>query len=469
MQNTIYDCVVIGAGMSGLAASIRLQMFDKKILLLEKHSIPGGLNSYYQRGKRQFDVGLHALTNFAKKEDKSKPLGKLLKQLRIKYDDLKLKEQSHSLIQFPGKILKFDNNFQTFCSEIEKEFPHDYQDFLKLVDEIKQFNEVNLANKDESAKVRLKSFLKNPDLIEMIIAPLLIYGSAWENDMDFSQFVIMFKSIYLEGFARPDGGVRTIINLLMNKFKELNGDIRFKTAVHKIEKISDHFQLTLDNGEKLLCRKVFSSMGYPETMALVSPEYSSKLEIGKLSFTEAIFVTDSKMNEAVTPATIIFYNSEKKYSYQEATNFYDEKSAVLCFTDNFKNQNDSSEGIVRVTMMANFNLWNSLKNESRDLYLAKKEEVANASLAIVKKVLPQFSSTIVFKDVFTPTTITRYTSHFNGTVYGSTTKTRNGKTSIDGLYIIGTDQGFLGIVGSMLSGISMANLYGLMESGADAI
>jgi phytoene dehydrogenase-like protein len=455
--------------MSGLAASIRLQMFDKKILLLEKHSIPGGLNSYYQRGKRQFDVGLHALTNFAKKEDKSKPLGKLLKQLRIKYDDLKLKEQSHSLIQFPGKILKFDNNFQTFCSEIEKEFPHDYQDFLKLVDEIKQFNEVNLANKDESAKVRLKSFLKNPDLIEMIIAPLLIYGSAWENDMDFSQFVIMFKSIYLEGFARPDGGVRTIINLLMNKFKELNGDIRFKAAVHKIEKVADHFQLTLENGEKLLCRKVFSSMGYPETMALVSPEYSSKLEIGKLSFTEAIFVTDSKMNETVTPATIIFYNSEKKYSYQEATNFYDEKSAVLCFTDNFKNQDDSAEGIVRVTMMANFNLWNSLKNESRDLYLAKKEEVANASLAIVKKVLPQFSSTIVFKDVFTPTTITRYTSHFNGTVYGSTTKTRNGKTPIDGLYIIGTDQGFLGIVGSMLSGISMANLYGLMEGGADAI
>ena len=44
-----YDAIVIGAGMSGLAAGIRLAMFDKKVLILEKHSIPGGLNSYYQR------------------------------------------------------------------------------------------------------------------------------------------------------------------------------------------------------------------------------------------------------------------------------------------------------------------------------------------------------------------------------------------------------------------------------------
>ena len=62
-----------------------------------------------------------------------------------------------------------------------------------------------------------------------------------------------------------------------------------------------------------------------------------------------------------------------------------------------------------------------------------------------------------------PTTIKKFTSHLNGAVYGSIDKSRDGKTSVEGLYITGTDQGFLGIVGSMLSGISMANLHGLME------
>jgi phytoene dehydrogenase-like protein len=64
----------------------------------------------------------------------------------------------------------------------------------------------------------------------MIIAPLLIYGSAWENDMDFAQFVIMFKSLYFEGFSRPEGGVRTIINLLLDKYKDAGGELNFQRS-----------------------------------------------------------------------------------------------------------------------------------------------------------------------------------------------------------------------------------------------
>ena len=70
---------------------------------------------------------------------------------------------------------------------------------------------------------------------------------------------------------------------------------------------------------------------------------------------------------------------------------------------------------------------------------------------------------ITFTDVFTPTTVERYTGHFGGCVYGSPDKSRDGTTPYQGLYLCGTDQGFLGIVGSMLSGISMANLHGHMR------
>ena len=31
----------------------------------------------------------------------------------------------------------------------------------------------------------------------------MYYGSARQQDMDFNQFSIMFRSIFLEGFARP--------------------------------------------------------------------------------------------------------------------------------------------------------------------------------------------------------------------------------------------------------------------------
>ena len=44
-----YDVIVIGSGLSGLAAGIRLAMFDKKVLIIEKHTVVGGLNSFYIR------------------------------------------------------------------------------------------------------------------------------------------------------------------------------------------------------------------------------------------------------------------------------------------------------------------------------------------------------------------------------------------------------------------------------------
>lgn len=464
----LYDTVVIGAGMSGLAAGIRLAMFDQKVLILEKHSIPGGLNSYYSRGKRQFDVGLHALTNFAKKEEKNKPLSKLLKQLRFKHEELKLKQQSFSLIDFPQTKLRFTNDFSVLISEIEQKFPQEINNFLALVEKIKSFNEVDLTNQYQSAKAVVGSFIKDELLLNMIFCPLLIYGSAWENDMDFSQFVIMFKSIYLEGFSRPDGGVRTIIDLLVNKYQNLKGELKFKTAVEKIKKVQNVFELYLNNGEVITTKKVLSSMGYPETAKITEGLEEKKLEIGKLSFTEAIFMTKEKIPATTNSSTIIFRNNSSVYSYEAAKDYFDPRSSVICFSDNFKNEKQSEEGIVRVTNMANFELWRSLLTKSKAEYNDMKTRVKESALAQIKEVIPSFNSEIVFSDIFTPTTITRYTSHFAGTVYGSTTKARDGRTPIPGLYIIGTDQGFLGIIGSMLSGISMANLHCLMDIGAQA-
>jgi phytoene dehydrogenase-like protein len=69
----------------------------------------------------------------------------------------------------------------------------------------------------------------------------------------------------------------------------------------------------------------------------------------------------------------------------------------------------------------------------------------------------------VFRDTFTPRTIEHYTGHLGGAVYGSPLKHRDGATPIARLSVIGTDQGMLGIVGAMLSGITIANRHALAE------
>ena len=81
-----YDVAIIGAGMSGLAAGIRLAHFGKKVCIFERHNAVGGLNGFYSLGGRKYDVGLHALTNYVRPGVKGTPLTKLLRQLRIDRD-----------------------------------------------------------------------------------------------------------------------------------------------------------------------------------------------------------------------------------------------------------------------------------------------------------------------------------------------------------------------------------------------
>jgi phytoene dehydrogenase-like protein len=460
-----YDVIVIGAGMSGLAASIRLQMYDKKVCLLEKHSITGGLNSYYQRGKRHFDVGLHALTNTITKGERGTPLAKILKQLRLNFDALDLSPQKKSQIHFPDHLLHFTNDIDFLTQEIRQHFPHQIDGWMKLREKVSSFDEVNLDNEYLSAKEVVKHFITDPDLLEMIFCPLLIYGSAWEHDMDFSQFVIMFKSIFIEGFSRPQGGVRKILGLLETRYQELGGERRMKAGVEKIlTRNQKAVGVRLENGEEIFAPVILSSMGLPETLEKIDSPVELLARPGKMSFTECIVHLDKKPAELGLDSTIIFYNERKTYQYREPQELFDPQSAVICFPNNFE-RDDQEEGIIRITHMANYDRWNELKNldDKKQIYKAQKELVYQKTLEILKKIAPNQESSTLFKDVFTPTTVERYTWHKRGAVYGSPDKTRRGLTPIDGLYIIGTDQGFLGIIGAMLSGISMANLYGLME------
>ena len=115
-----YDTIIIGAGLSGLAAGIRLAYYEQKVCILERHYTIGGLNSFYRLRGRDYDVGLHAVTNYATKGAKRGPLSKLLRQLRMGWDDFALAPQVGSSIAFPEARLDFNNDIRLLESEIAR-------------------------------------------------------------------------------------------------------------------------------------------------------------------------------------------------------------------------------------------------------------------------------------------------------------------------------------------------------------
>jgi len=428
----------MGGGLSGLAAGIRSAHFGNRVCILEQQGRVGGLNSYYHYQGRIFDIGLHAITNYVPRHIKSTPLAKTLRQLRLSYDDFQLQQQQISRITFPTKELRFTNDFNFFIQEISEKFPHQIDQFTKLVQSLKGYDEFSEKKEFVSTRQILQSFFSDPLLIEMLLCPLMFYGCSWENDIDFAQFSVLFRSIFCEGFARPQDGMSKIIQLLKTKYQHCGGELKTNCKVQKLHIHQNQVsEVHLSNGQTMKAEKFISCIGLPETKALctswgdiaTNPTIGSRH--GALSFMESIIILNTTPSQLTFDTTILFYNDSERFFYQRPKTLIDTSSGVICCP-------------------------NALDEEE---YHIQKKFCLRESLKKVERFIPGLQDRILIHDIFTPKTIEKFTGRRQGAVYGTPDKTKDGLTPIKNLFICGTDQGYLGIIGSMLSGISMANAH----------
>ncbi len=463
----MYDTIIIGAGMSGLAAGIRLAHYDQKVCILEKHWTIGGLNSFYRTGGRNYDVGLHAVTNYTPAGTKKGPLARLLRQLRFKWEDFELSPQAGSAIAFPGVRLGFNNDIELLKSEIVREFPQEADNFVRLLSQLADYDDLNQENFGGSAREFLATNLHDPLLIEMLLCPLMWYGNARESDMDYGQFCIMFRSIFLEGFARPYKGVRLILKHLVRRFRALGGELKLRSGVERIAVDGDRaVGVVLENGDELTAKRVLSSAGVIETQRLCDDLSEAAPErAGQLTFIESISVLDKQPKEVGFGETIVFFNDSPQFDWRAPSDqLCDTRTGVICSPNNYLYPGDVAnldDGVIRLTTIANFELWNGLSEEE---YARQKMWWYDRSVASAVRFIPDFRRHVIATDVFTPKTIRRFTSHDNGAVYGAPEKILDGTTHLKNLFLCGTDQGFVGIIGAIVSGISMANMHCLRDT-----
>jgi len=385
-------------------------------------------------------------------------------------------------VRFPDRVLRFTNDASALMDEVAREFPAQADAFREFVRRVTAYDDSLFDIPYAATRPILRDALRDPVLIDMILCPIMFYGSAEERDMDFMQFVTLFKSIYLEGFARPRAGVRTIIKALVRKFREHGGEIKMRCGVRAIDHDGRRATgVTLESGETLTADILLSSAGYEETKQLgrlddterrqgneatrqramgvrysTFKDQSQDANPGQLSFVESIAVLDCPPAKLGHEATIVFYNDRDEFIYARPSEPVDLRSGIVCCPNNYEGHGNLGEGVFRLTWLADYKPWMTWNDEK---YAAAKAKHLENFMAVGERFLPGFRDHVVFCDMFTPRTIHYYTGHLNGAVYGSPHKRRDGRTQLDNLYICGTDQGYLGIVGAMLSGITMANMH----------
>ncbi|MCK5410216.1 MAG: NAD(P)-binding protein, partial [Candidatus Heimdallarchaeota archaeon] len=88
MDSENYDVIIIGSGMGGLGAGLKLQSSNPKLksIILEQHNIPGGFVTGFKRKGMYFDAGAEGIVY----AEENQALAQILQKLGVEQEFIKI-------------------------------------------------------------------------------------------------------------------------------------------------------------------------------------------------------------------------------------------------------------------------------------------------------------------------------------------------------------------------------------------
>ena len=151
-----YDVIVVGAGNGGLTSALSLAKSAFKVLLLERHNIPGGCATSFIRGRFEFEVALHQLSSMGSVNNPG-PLRMLLAKLGV-LDKIELVEGSTMYrIVLPDHLdVTLPAQRDATVEALKKRFPEEknaIDRFFELVEKLcLEWVSVDVLNDPEASK-----------------------------------------------------------------------------------------------------------------------------------------------------------------------------------------------------------------------------------------------------------------------------------------------------------------------------
>lgn len=426
--------IIVGAGISGLAAGIYAAQSGFDVTIYESHNIPGGASTSWRRGGYLFEGGMHWLTGSSPKTQ----LNKFWREVGALNDNVPIYNRD--------PFFTFEYNGQTACmyrdvDQLRQHFlsisPEDKQEIESLCRDIKKFSKVQMPLTDIKG-VKVKKASKMPVSLILGMLPAIPRMGFYSNK-SVAEYSMRFQSPLLRMLLQhsigpdyaangllftiatlasgdggyPAGGSLAMAQRMAETFQSLGGSFRYKTTVEKVSisngvadgviiggelKYSDAVIVTKDT---LSAIDTFFDEPIHEPWAEQMRQNTKPMLNTYICLGVEADLSDLPENVSFQPRTPI-----------ECGNI---KAEAIGFNNYARYEGYAPKGCTALTaaiMGDSYDFWKECREKGT--YATEKTKLAQAYIQALCEQYPQIKDKVAVWDVATPLTYERYLGSYKG-------------------------------------------------------
>ena len=425
--------IVVGAGVSGLSAGIYARLAGFDVTVCERHRVPGGNLTGWNRGEYHIDNCLHWLTG----TNPASPLYKMWEDLGALGDVEIYQSDSLFTCEYEGQTLSLSNDVEKFKNDMLLISPEDKKEINSLIKAIKAVSYIqgiggkkhnrgaNLFQLIDALPSLAKYYkLTAGELAKRFKHPLLrrFVESFFTENFGCIAMIYVFSSFCSENAGIPKGSSCAMANRMAEKFSRLGGELLLGREITEINRDGDTaVSVSFADGETMKADYIIitaePAVAFPKLLGMPLPKYFAK-----------------------------------QYAQQKLIRFSSYQCAIACDADELPFKGDLTFELpvkYRIGLMSKYLILREFSHESdfapagkniiqtmvycsersaenfiklrdrhRDLYEKRKKKMADMAIAAISEKFPQLSGKLRCIDVWTPATYKRYVDSEVGSFMG---------------------------------------------------